>query len=342
MSHTYHGATIRQPVVGLRQLEGLLGWDRARIRSVAYAAGRYYSPFDMRRPGSTKWRHIDNPRGLLKALQSTIYHRLLANVELPGAVMGGAPGRSTSDNAAAHVGQPTLATLDIASCYPSINHHHVDAMFRDAFRCVPTVASLLTKLTTFERRLPQGAPSSPRLSNLVLLPLFEDISHLAERHGFGFTVWVDDIVVSGVEVQQHIGEIIELVQRYGYAVRSLKTKVMHRSRPQEVTGVSTRNGLGVPGPYRQRLRRRIYELGTSADTSPAQVKSAWGQIGYVKSVCAQQGLSLERLAERYLPVVDPRHTIPRLVETRTCKSAHAHARRGLGSRRTAAACRSVA
>lgn len=328
MSYAYFGADIPQRVVGLKQLEELLGWDRSDVRRVAYVAGSYYRPFDMRVTNSGKWRHIDNPIDPLKALQTSVYRRMLMNVRLPEAVMGGVPGRSVKDNAAVHAGKRTLACLDLASCYPSISHHQVNRVFRCGFGCAPKVANLLTKLTTFERRLPQGAPTSPMMANLVLLPLYEDISVLAQHQGFGFTVWVDDIVLSGEEVQENLGKVVALVQRYGFAVSGRKTKVMHQCHPQNVTGLSTKRGLGVPGPYRQRIRHRIYEIGTSDRYSPQEVNRVWAQIDYVSSICPQQGLSLERLADRYLPARDPDAKSHGRAETRPCKSAAVHARRG--------------
>jgi len=81
-------------VVSIAHLERLLGWDRSRIRKYAAEAGRYYEPFDRRRvAGVGKWRHIDNPKGQLRELQTAIQRQILSQATLPDHMFGGGKGQ---------------------------------------------------------------------------------------------------------------------------------------------------------------------------------------------------------------------------------------------------------
>ena len=106
------------PVVSIRRMSALLQRSREDLERIAGHAGRYYDPFDRQRRDGGKWRHIDNPMGELKTIQSRIYRAVLATYEFPPNVMGGLRGRSIKDNMRPHLGQPLLVTLDIKGCFP--------------------------------------------------------------------------------------------------------------------------------------------------------------------------------------------------------------------------------
>jgi hypothetical protein len=167
------------PVVSTRRLEALLHRSRKDVERIASHAGRYYKPFDLRRPGSTKWRHIDNPTEELSKLQANIYRAIFATYDFPTNIVGGIHGRSIKDNMGEHLGQPVLVTMDIKECFPHIHDlHHVYPMFR-RLGFSPEVAALLTKLTTFQHRVPQGASSSSIIANLVMEPVHREIDKIA-------------------------------------------------------------------------------------------------------------------------------------------------------------------
>ncbi|MGH7488659.1 MAG: reverse transcriptase family protein, partial [bacterium] len=214
------------PVVSTRRLEALLHRDRKDIERIASHAGRYYKPFDLQRPGSTKWRHIDNPTEELTKLQANIYRAIFATYDFPSNIVGGIHGRSIKDNMSEHLGQPVLVTMDIKECFPHIHDlHHVFPMFR-RLGFSSEVAGLLTKLTTFQHRLPQGAPSSSIIANLVMEPVHREINKIARAYGLHWTMYVDDIAISGARARDAIIPVIRALQREGYGVAHRKIHVM--------------------------------------------------------------------------------------------------------------------
>ncbi len=142
-------------LVSMRHLEALLGRDRADIRRIANSAGRFYRPFDLRRiAGQGKWRHIDNPVGELKRYQSRIHERMFHDFAFPETMIGAVPGRSIKDNAALHLRQPMVVALDLRDCFPRISDREVYRVFNEVLGCSAVISALLTKLTTFQHRLP--------------------------------------------------------------------------------------------------------------------------------------------------------------------------------------------
>src|SRR6185312_3948551 len=119
--------------------------------------------------------------------QHGILKRLLNNIPLPPFVFGGVRGRSVRDAASVHVGSPCIVALDIANCFGSVTHSQVFDAFRHRVNCSTEVAGLLTRLTTLRRCLPQGAPTSPALANLVLLKVYNRVVEIAEEYKLSFS-----------------------------------------------------------------------------------------------------------------------------------------------------------
>jgi len=105
-------------------------------------------------------------------------------------------GRSILTNARAHVRHPCVSVIDIRNCFPSIGPQRVfRALERVGFR--KAVARLLARVLTCDHQLPQGAPASSTLVNLVLGDFDRKVGKLARQRGLTFTRYVDDIALSG-------------------------------------------------------------------------------------------------------------------------------------------------
>src|SRR5579862_1194435 len=160
----------------IRALEALLGYPREEIRRIAEHAGAFYNPFqkkDRFRPFQKKFkppktRIIDNPTNPLKGLQKSVQRNLLRQISLPSYLCGGVKGRSLLDNVFIHLDSKVLVTIDIKSYFPSITNIQVYDVWRHRLKCSHRISEILTKVTTFERHLPQGASTSTTLANLVL------------------------------------------------------------------------------------------------------------------------------------------------------------------------------
>jgi hypothetical protein len=191
---------IRSP----RRLADVLKIPPDKLEGVARSPEVNYNPFMLARPPRPfekryvpRSRPIDNPLQDLKWIQRRIYRRLLKPICFPSHILGAVSNRSVMDNAERHLASALLVTLDVRQCFPSITNVHVYRVWSEFLGCSPPVARLLTRLTTFDRHLPQGAPTSPLLANLFIWMIDEPIRAICEQLLVSYSTWIDDLAFSG-------------------------------------------------------------------------------------------------------------------------------------------------
>lgn len=290
-----------KPVVSWRELEFRLGVDRQALTRFADEAESHYQPFEQSQ--GEKTRTIDNPTGFLKEIQRRINVELLGTVALPEHVHGGVKGKSPLTNAARHVGKRYVLRADVKNFFPSVTNVHVFALWR-TLGYSPTLARVLTKLTTYKGHLPQGAPTSTMLANLVLLPADVKIGNTVERPGGAHTRFVDDVAVSGEHPRERINDVIGALRASGFRVSHRKLNVMARGERQELTGytLNSKRGPSKPRPKRDAIRAAIHALRHS-ELDPEQRERAIRSIrGRIQDVRPTNPGSARRL-ESYLDEV---------------------------------------
>ncbi len=189
------------PISGLQtkqELAALLNVSLFRIAYLIYtlAPQRRYKTFTLRgRAG--KIRTIEAPIKPLKLLQTRLASALASSYRPPQRVHGYVPERSIVTNARRHVRQEWVLRLDLENFFPTINFGRVRGLFLKApYSCSPVVATLLAQICTHNNRLPQGAPTSPLISNLICRRLDRELSSLAKSERCYYTRYCDDLVFS--------------------------------------------------------------------------------------------------------------------------------------------------
>jgi hypothetical protein len=312
-------------IISMRHLEELLGRRRVDIRRIADRAGRYYRPFDLRRvAGEGKWRHIDNPVGELKRYQTCIQERMFHDLVFPETMIGAVPGRSIRDNAQLHLSQPMVVTLDLRDCFPRINDIDVYRVFREALGCSAEISAILTKLTTFQHRLPQGAPTSPAIANLSLLGLHADLTALAKGYGLNCSFYVDDIIFSGARALEVIEPAICQIHSHGHSVRRNKIKRMPNSTKQAVTGAGVNRGVSVGKDRRRALRSRVFDLSRNGAVAEHALQSILGEVTWIGWLNSAQGEAMMRASQKLLQLPTfPEIKVPK-GQIRHCNSYGSH------------------
>lgn len=273
-----------------------LGIGLKKLVEVASQAQSFYSPFDLavrRRPfqkePSRKIRHIDCPIGYLKSVQRRIERTLLYPVLFPPHIFGAVRSRSIFDNASFHLGSPLLVTIDIRSCFPSISNEQIYRIWTNTLGCSARVGRLLTRLTTFERRLPQGAPTSPALANLFIWSIDEPIRAECARLGIKYSTWLDDLAFSGERAREIIEFAVRVMAHERLAVSRSKIKIMGPRATKLLTG--TRLGgerVRVPRDLTSRVRAALHkvERGEPLPISEEEyLKSLRSQIKHIERLC---------------------------------------------------------
>lgn len=140
-------------------------------------------------------RVINPPTDRLKQIQKRINKYLNAKIPLPKYAFGAVKNKDNVKNAREHKGQKYVFQTDIRDFFPSISYKRVYAALTSA-GFSPDVASLITRLTTYKGHLPQGAPTSTFLANLVFSTTGDQIQHIANQYNLRFTTFVDDVTLS--------------------------------------------------------------------------------------------------------------------------------------------------
>jgi RNA-directed DNA polymerase len=202
--------------------------------------------------GRQKKRILHPSINRLKVIQKRILKNILTNLELPDYAYGAVKGRDNIKNARRHQGKKYNFTTDLKDFFPSIRNPQVFQMFR-SFGFSPTVCRTLTQLTTYKGKIPQGAPTSPALSNLVFIKTGKNLQQFATTHGLTFTAFIDDLTFSSpVDFKYITQSIIGMIQLDGYRISHSKTN--YKTRNPMVTGVIVKNNnLGLSSEIKAKL-----------------------------------------------------------------------------------------
>lgn len=285
---------VREPnQLSISTVEGvarLLAVSPGIINHIVSRLGSNYRPRKRhKKDGSVRVLNVPNEELML--LQRKINSHILSEVSLLPCVYGGVRDKSILDCAQPHVNQEVVYTMDISNFFGTVNPRMVREVFeRIHFR--QDAAALLTRLTTFDRQLPQGAPTSTPLANLVLLKLDRRLMRLAEIHGFKYTRWVDDLSFSGGSRLLKLRSLLKrVVEDEGFSVSEAKTKTMFRHERQEVLNLTVNQKVNVGGERTAAIKKELTESIASGGTPS---NSTMGRVYWLRSVNNAVGSRLVR------------------------------------------------
>jgi retron-type reverse transcriptase len=305
------------------ELAAALGLSVPRLRWLAFhteAATRvHYVSFTVpKKSGGT--RTLSAPHRTLAAAQQWVLTHIVGKLPAEPPAHGFLPGRSIVTNAQPHAAKAVVVNLDLLDFFPSITFPRVRSVFQ-RLGYSPAVATVLALLCsecprrTVEyagqlyhvavgpRGLPQGACTSPGLSNQVARRLDKRLGGLARKLGLTYTRYADDLTFSGgPEVEARVGYLMARVRHIaeaeGFAVNVKKSRVQRRGMAQSVTGLVVNDRPGVPRATVRRLRAILHRArfeGLDAQNREGRPDfRAWleGMIAYVGMVRPEVGAKL--------------------------------------------------
>ena len=261
----------------------LLGVEVNRLEEILNNVSGHYQEFWMRKR-SGGYRMISAPDKDLQAIQSTIYSRILSSVTIvhPAAV-GFRCGRSVVDNAAPHLGKRYVLKMDIHDFFGSIRSPRVRQTFKK-IGYPENVSKVLGALCCLHRHLPQGAPTSPALSNIVGYEMDRKLAALAAEYGLTYTRYADDLTFSG-----------DVFPNEKFEPNHKKTHFMNQSSRKIITGVSVASGvkLTIPKSKKREIRKNVYFILTKGlaehqrrigSHDPAYLKRLIGMLCYWRAI----------------------------------------------------------
>lgn len=211
--------------------------------------------------------------------------------------------RSTHTNALPHVGARNLQKFDIREFFTSIRTAQVQLALRAA-GFGPDAAAILSRLVSCDGRLPLGARTSPRISNLVLMSFDEDMTAMAAELGLVYTRYADDLSFSAKQPFDVSGEVEAALASNGFELNNEKTKTFKYGQPMFVTGLAVSDGQQprLRKRFKATLRREFYfvekyGLGGHADAIGKErqrvASRMMGQFHYAKSIEPEFAAKLE-------------------------------------------------
>lgn len=278
-------------------------------------------------------RVIEAPKEQLKALQVRLLRGLLEVVPTHDAVHGFRRGRSTRSFVEPHTGKPMVVRIDLEDFFPSILACRADALFR-LIGYPDEVAWLITNVCTntvpahvlppidpsnstarVQRQfyeaphVPQGAPTSPQLANLIAYRLDCRLAGLARSVGATYTRYADDLAFSGGDdfarrAKRFVTHVAATVAEEGWRVNHHKTRLMPRGGRQQLAGIVVNEHANLRRDQFDRLKAVLHNCRTRGPSSQNRDDIAdWrghlrGRLAYVELLCPERGAKLRAIWDR--------------------------------------------
>lgn len=238
-------------------LSFLVGYQLFYLNGVVYNTSRYYRFFKIKKKSGAD-RLIAEPLPSLKEIQKWILDNILYKFTPSKFAKAFIPKRSIRENARFHKNQVLVLSLDIKDFFHNTKGGRVYKFFYN-LGYQKDVAYMLTNICTLDSSLPQGAPTSPALSNLLNLRLDNKLSGFALKQNIRYTRYADDITFSGIfEPGKTINFVKKVLSQEGYELNEKKTRLMEAHQRQEVTGIVVNKKLQVSRKKRNELRKVMY------------------------------------------------------------------------------------
>ena len=238
-------------------LAGLVGYSKDYLHKAALFTPFFYRNFEILKKNGTK-RTISEPLPSLKEIQYWILNAILYKVPVSDYAKAYKPKSGLMDNLKFHKNQPKVLSLDIENFFTSIRIGEVEKLFHQ-LGYSKLVSNLMAKLCCKDKSLPQGAPTSPCLSNLFFKPLDAILGEYCQMRKIRYTRYADDMTFSGdFDEKRLLKKVTETLRKYDLRINKSKTQLMTPDMRQLVTGIVVNKKPQVPFQKRNALRQTMY------------------------------------------------------------------------------------
>lgn len=262
--------TAKWPEIAIetnRQLAETLNLKSAKMLTwLTRSKGSHYSVHKIRTGRSSKVRTIYDPDKSMRFAQSKVLEHILDKISLPGYLWAFEAGKSVPDMAELHTNKAVVLSVDIKNYFPSIHQNQIEQLLHQ-YNIQGAAARTLSELLTYRFFVPQGALTSPKLSNMVSANTFaEELNTFFTEKGLTFTVYADDITISSANrlemdtITEYLQKIDNTLRQHGFRVNSRKTKIMFRNRRQWVCGAVVNEKRNLVRKEREKLRAIVHNV----------------------------------------------------------------------------------
>ncbi|MBS1646734.1 MAG: RNA-directed DNA polymerase [Bacteroidetes bacterium] len=182
------------------------------------------------------------------------------------------------ENAKPHTGKKHILNMDLKDFFPSISASRIKSVFASSyFNFSEQIATALALLTTYEGKLPIGAPTSPVISNFVCFQLDADLKNFCETTGLQFTRYADDLTFSSnlLISNETVLDIINLIKKNGFEINEKKLRLKSSNRKQTVTGLTVNERVNIDRKLLKKVRAMLHDLTTNGIDVAAKRHFNW-------------------------------------------------------------------
>lgn len=246
-------------IVDPYSLAKFIGIDFHYLCSMAYGTEHFYRNFLIpKKSGGT--REISEPLPDLKQVQHWMLNNILNYIEISKYAKAYVKKQGVKSNARFHRGQKVLVSMDVKDFFPSIKKIDIFHVFH-GLGYTENVSWFMAYLCCLNGELPQGAPTSPYLSNIIMSSFDKDVASYAIEKKWRYTRYADDLTFSGDgNVEELIRVVSELLLKYHLYPNTKKTRVAYQNARQEVTGIVVNKKLQAARQYRRIIRQEVYYI----------------------------------------------------------------------------------
>ena len=271
----------------MKELDKLIlevGLSRSVIENYIIFADKHYNTFYISKKSGGK-RAIDCPGANLKTIQRWILKNYLNKLEVNKRANGFVEKRGIRRNALFHLNKKHLLTIDIKDFFPSISQKEVFQTLEEQLSD-RDFAMKIAKICTYKRRLPQGAPTSPMLSNLVFKKIDDRIMKYCNSELINYSRYADDMTFSSDNKHslQFVYKFVNaLLYKNDYNINKKKTRYLSGKGNMSVTGVNINNGVPkVKGKLKRDVRAELHHYIVKKEK--INLRRLAGYISFISSI----------------------------------------------------------
>nr|WCB28121.1 Cas9-XTEN-Ec86RT with 3xFLAG affinity tag [Vector pK2-Cas9-XTEN-RT] len=283
--------TFRLRNLGLPVMNNLHDMSKATrisvetLRLLIYTADFRYRIYTVEKKGPEKrMRTIYQPSRELKALQGWVLRNILDKLSSSPFSIGFEKHQSILNNATPHIGANFILNIDLEDFFPSLTANKVFGVFH-SLGYNRLISSVLTKICCYKNLLPQGAPSSPKLANLICSKLDYRIQGYAGSRGLIYTRYADDLTLSAQSMKKVVKArdfLFSIIPSEGLVINSKKTCISGPRSQRKVTGlVISQEKVGIGREKYKEIRAKIHHIFCGKSSEIEHVR---GWLSFILSV----------------------------------------------------------
>ena len=278
-----------------QHLSVLSGFKIHFLYGMANSPYRSYRAFTIKKRDGSE-RQILSPMPDLKALQSWLASQIFVKLQVSKFSHAFRHGHSIKTNAKFHIGRKYVVKFDVVDFFGSTKIYKVERLLVNSGYTLP-LAKLIAGIVTYDGSLPQGAPSSPVLSNSIYVDLDAELGGIAVGGGWRYTRYADDMTFSGDgDLSLLFSSVYKALNKHGLRANSKKTRVMRRGGRQIVCGVVLNESIGPSRDVRRKFFQEVHyvrKFGISGHIDRREID----QANYLESLIGR-GSFLSWMCER--------------------------------------------